>query len=1092
MNDLFRRYGNLLRIDGTNQLQRSLPALELGYIVPDERNLSDLLNYALDLAAEIRFYDLTGRSAGDWLPFLEPLVDVDTKRIQKLSSLEATLDARQDWPPHITLFLVFLKLFQSLQSDLNELPQRHLRYYYESELGLSRRGAVADSVHVVFELARNAASTLLPAGTLLDAGKDSQGNLLRYATRHDIVASNAVVSDIRRLIVEKDGHTYRRFFVADSVTEVEGKSWNTFGSTQLTLDTNQRYMSEAKLGFAIASPVLRLAEGVRSIEVTALLRGESGRELPSAQGIGYTLDVALTGDKGWLAPDNFTAELLDTDGTLSLRLQVFINAIANAITAFNSDLHGAGPDSEWPVLRCLIKGQTGIYETLERLTIDAVKIRVGVEGVHKLVVQNADGPLSADGPMPLFGNQPRIGSPFYIGSAEVFSKKLSYLAVNLEWKSPPNDLFGHYKDYFDTTDNDLSNDFRANFLCDIDMLYDRTWDHPLQINRYLFSPAVVAPQKIATDDTAINWALRESRHIPHPEMTALEPYTPASILGFIRLTLSGPARGSFNAYVQDPPFEAFGHQAFPRRYANQAIALSKWDSGSGTAKPILPNEPYTPVLARVSLDYQAEASFVPGDVHAYESLFTLGPFGYTAADKEVKARLVPIIDGNAALYLGVDKVQAPANLSLLFQIDTGTASADKVLKLGETHWSYLKGGLWRALPSSAVLNDTTYGFQKPGLVVISVSKEATTRHTAMPTDLIWLRAHIDREPASAARTLALHSQATLAEFAVNDAVLGDYTQHLQQGLAAQIINRLQQRNSAIKQVAQPYGSFGGRGPEDDADYFRRCSERLRHRNRAITPWDFERLVLEAFPEVFKVKCLPHSDAYGKSKAGETALVIIPDLRRVECTNPLEPRASAVLMERINAYVNTNLATPFSKLHVIHPLYERIRVDIHVAFKSGVDAGWYASVLNEDLRRFLSPWSYSQGEDIVFGARVYKSEILGFLESRDYIDYVTDFNLYHSYDGPPRDGIAQMAIGFDFVIRPDPHPAIAEMVVGEDFVVGRSVDVAYAALPHAILVSHPAHFIAPISPGEDRCIGVTQLGIGYMTVSLDFKVQPEYV
>ena len=40
--DLFRRYGNLLQFDGTNQMQRILPALEMGYIAPDERSLSDL------------------------------------------------------------------------------------------------------------------------------------------------------------------------------------------------------------------------------------------------------------------------------------------------------------------------------------------------------------------------------------------------------------------------------------------------------------------------------------------------------------------------------------------------------------------------------------------------------------------------------------------------------------------------------------------------------------------------------------------------------------------------------------------------------------------------------------------------------------------------------------------------------------------------------------------------------------------------------------------------------------------------------------------------------------------------------------------
>src|SRR5207244_8202393 len=106
------------------------------------------------------------------------------------------------------------------------------------------------------------------------------------------------------------------------------------------------------------------------------------------------------------------------------------------------------------------------------------------------------------------------------------------------------------------------------------------------------------------------------------------------------------------------------------------------------------------------------------------------------------------------------------------------------------------------------------------------------------------------------------------------------------GVATGTITRLVQRNANIQKVTQPNASFGGRGPEDTTGYFRRSSERLRHRNRAVTPWDLERLVLEAFPDVFKVKCLPHTNANGSFKAGEAALVIVPNVRRTGTVNVL--------------------------------------------------------------------------------------------------------------------------------------------------------------------------------------------------------------
>ena len=622
--DLFRRYGNLLQFDGTNQLQRTLPALEPGYIVPDERSLSDLVAYAQQLAAEIRFYGLTGQSAGDWRPLLETLIDTSTGRVLDRTALDAALATRRDWPPHFALFLVFLKLFRHLQDDLNELPQRHLRHYYEAELGLPRRGAAADEVHVIFELARNAAATLLPAGTVLDAGKDQQGKTLSYATQNDLVVSAAAVAGIRRTVVEMDRRGNRRFFTADAVAESEANSWNTFGGTQLNLDSSQRSMTEAALGFAIASPVLRLAEGARTVNIAATLRAVSGKEPPSAQGISYALEAALTGAEGWLAPDNFSAELTTTAGALTLQLHLAVGEAAPAIVAFDSALHGAGPASPWPVLRCLIKGESGIYETLDGLTVESATVEAGANGVRNLVVQNGDGPLNASKPIPLFGAQPRIGSPFYIGSAEVFSKKLSYLAFNLEWQAPPENLYGHYRAYFDTADSDLTDNFRGYFLADVDMLYDRTWGHQLLTYKRLFATTLSAPNRIEVFASHFGAAFHNHRYDAQPELTEVQPYTAASKNGFARLTLREPTRSSLSEYAVETPFEAFGHQAFARRYASRAIALSQWKSEAESGeKPLLPNEPYTPVLASLALDYRAAAQLTPGDIHTPETLYVL-------------------------------------------------------------------------------------------------------------------------------------------------------------------------------------------------------------------------------------------------------------------------------------------------------------------------------------------------------------------------------------------------------------------------------------------------------------------------------------
>jgi hypothetical protein len=372
-------------------------------------------------------------------------------------------------------------------------------------------------------------------------------------------------------------------------------------------------------------------------------------------------------------------------------------------------------------------------------------------------------------------------------------------------------------------------------------------------------------------------------------------------------------------------------------------------------------------------------------------------------------------------------------------------------------------------------------------VSLSVPQEAALQHESLPSGLLWLRALINGSPQGAARTSSLRTNAVLARFQPGSLPLAAYEQHLEDGLPAGTITRLLQRNANIKSVEQPDPSFGALGQEGDPQYFQRCSERLRHRDRAVTAWDFERLVLQAFPYVFKVKCLPNTDASGLASPGDVALVIIPNLLHSNSGDPLEPKAGDVLLDDIAAYL-LDLGSPFANIHVIRAVFERIRVQAQVVFAAGRDPGYYSTVLNDDLKRFLSPWAYEDGEDILFGARIYRSDILAFMEGRPYVDHLIDVKVYHSFDGVSQDGIGWMTIGVDFIIRADPQPAISAMMVGSDFVVGRGVEFAQTTQPQAILVSHPQHLITAVPAGMEVCSGITQLGIGYMTIDLDFTVQ----
>jgi len=847
-------------------------------------------------------------------------------------------------------------------------------------------------------------------------------------------------------------------------------------------------MTEAHLGFSVSAPVLQMAEGDRTVKLLAHLKLPAGAAPLITQGITGALNVSLTGAKGWLAADSFEATLLANGGLgmPALSIAANVGALAPAVVSVDPVLHGAEFAGAHAMIRVLVKGVSGIYDAFDGMTVERVDLKVDVEDVRILVAQNDVGMLDWKKPMPLFGSQPRIGSAFYIGSAEVFSKRLTALRLNLEWKAPPDNLFDHYRAYFDNIPVDFHDVFYSYFCANIDLLYERTF-RTLRTNQNLFEPVPNDPRELDADSSAFDLAFTGVDYREQPDLAEPSGFDGASRFGFLRLELRNPTRTDLAPYAFEVPFEAFGHGVFSARYARQAIELSKYP-GTGE-KPKLPKEPYTPVLSGLSLDYSATATLAPVDVdgNAVAQYFVVTPFGARLSRAPGDARLAPAIDGNAALMLGVQSFAAPGNVSLLFDIDLGTATAAPTLASGEAEWAYLDArDVWQPLDSAAVLIDGTQGFQKSGIISLSVPADASSIHRSMPAGLVWLCALIRRPPETAARTLTITANGALARFEPGAVPLAEFESHLQSGVPAGAIAKLVQRNANIARVVQPRASFGGRGGEGNDDFIRRSSERLRHRNRAVVPGDVERLVLERFPEVFKVKCLPHTDGNGETRAGHAAVVVIPNLRRTGGTNPLEPRAGVVLLAQIAEYLESS-TTPFMTLQVIRPAFERLRVEAKVVFNRGFDPGYYAAVLNDDLCRFLSPWAFQDGEDILFGARIYRSEILAFIESREYVDHIVGLRLYHHHDGVVHQGIGAMTIGLDFIVNPRPRPALEQMTIGDDFIVGRPLEAAQTTQAHAILVSHRAHLITPVPRGAEICSGVTRLGIGYMTVGLDFNV-----
>ena len=211
----------------------------------------------------------------------------------------------------------------------------------------------------------------------------------------------------------------------------------------------------------------------------------------------------------------------------------------------------------------------------------------------------------------------------------------------------------------------------------------------------------------------------------------------------------------------------------------------------------------------------------------------------------------------------------------------------------------------------------------------------------------------------------------------------------------------------MKKLVQPYDSFGGLIPEGEGHFYLRVSELLRHKGRSIQKFDYERLALEAFPQLFKAKCINHSFALNAHEyfndfpvaPGYVLLAVIPDMNQLKAAQSFEPRVPVSILDDIQEYFKKR-SSPFVRFRAMNPRYEKIQFCLKVQLYIGKDENYYKEKLKQDLRELLAPWAVGQYDKLAFGQCVSRSEIIRFLESRDYIDYVLDLRMKHEFPGSP--------------------------------------------------------------------------------------------
>jgi len=895
--------------------------------------------------------------------------------------LAATLEAYDKHAPHYTLFLAFLQMFEYARADINDLGGKHLEFYYRKVLQLAERPAQPARAHVVLELTKNAEPYELSEATEFKAGKDAQKNPVVFASDQALVVNKAVVSSVGNLHRDADADA----IYVNAEARVEDGSWHPF----------QNAVQIGSFGFSLASHYLYLAEGTRSVKLTAAVEGYTGSV---RQSLADALVCRFTTADGWLEISPATCEFTNLT---TLELTVDLDGNQPGITAFDAEVHASSYDVELPILEVRLKAVTGMLGTfgaLETVLVRSILLAVDVTGFRSLTLSTDLGPADASKPFQPFGPAPVAGSSLVIGCQEAFSKKgLDSAELVLTWRDWSSSLV------------------QASIFC----LSGGQWaDRSTKVDVLNANPATVSLTGHLIDFNATDDA----------SLTFVAPFSLKSASGYVKLSLRDTlGHENYAASVTEWVIAAVTGEKGSRSRAPSAGSTElRFDRFGGKIRAALPDsedrmpvEPYTPELEAITLSYAAKQSIDCGATK--ESPFDgrtarfyhVTPFGVAeqpgyqrVGSEETGVSLLPLLSHRDAqgtrvphegeLYIGLAGVEAPQNVALLFQVVDGSADPLAEKPSPHLHFSYLRSGDWVAFASDEV-DDRTSELLASGVITFSIPTDATIDDALLPGGLTWIRIAVGKGVQAVCRLLDVKAQAVQVTFADRD----NDPELLATPLAAGTITKLVAPVAAIKSVTQPYESFDGQIQETGTAFHTRASERLRHKDRAITLWDIERLVLEAFPGIHRVKCLNHTrykpttsgaGTYEEFAAGHITVVTIPEVSEGYAADPLTPYASLSVLGEIKAYLEERLSC-FVTLHVCNPEYERLRVACKVRLRAGFDETYSLGQLRDSLTLFLAPWAYDAVRRPTFGGKVHRSSLIDILEEQECVDYVTDFQLY---------------------------------------------------------------------------------------------------
>jgi hypothetical protein len=618
----------------------------------------------------------------------------------------------------------------------------------------------------------------------------------------------------------------------------------------------------------------------------------------------------------------------------------------------------------------------------ENFWVERGKLSVGVRGLRDVVVHNEYGQADTAKPFMPFSSIPKYDSRFYVGGYEFASKNVDQLSVRFTWKNLPKQYGGLGAYYAEFGKGMENSDFKVNLT--------------------LLAHGSLTPSQVELQQTEplFKWHSTSQKLVDTSVFDYRFSHDFPKINGSIKKddynNLAKIDHGYLCVRLRSSE-KAFGHHLYPRLLGDTLAFNAKYKRKN---KP-LPNTPHTPEISKVEVDYQAsdEINFATdfstlrlgAEIENTTNLMTTVAFhqwplglGISKSNKGQRLNpLFPVPNESGNLYVGFSVSQLIDRFCLYFELSqtamSGATSYNESIK-----WRYYSQTGWKFLAKEDVVSDTTGNLSRSGIVTFILPTDACAHPGFKPSNQLWLCvSHPDPQYFGVLKALSFDA----IELSSIDSRLT--LTKVKAGLSEQWAAATDL--PGLHGLSQSEESFGIEAEEDQEAATIRLLERLRHKNRAITPWDYERIVLNEFSDVAMVKCLPncrmHHDHF---KAGEILVVLMAASTEQETRPGHKVHLDGLVLSEIQQRLNS-LTSNAARVRVVNALYEHIQVRCAVEFSGHDYSGEAYRQLQRDLSHYFSPWS-SLGPAAKFSWIYQPNDIEAFILSRPYISRVARVSL----------------------------------------------------------------------------------------------------